>query len=94
MSDKPNPTTRRGVLVGAATLASLPLLAQPLQAQAAGTVPKANAKYQDHPNGANMCGKCNYFLPGADAKAPGLCKLVAGPISPTGWCTLFAPKPH
>ncbi len=94
MTDNPNPTTRRGVLAGAGTLAALPLLALPRQAHAAGTVPKATAKYQDHPSGANMCGKCNYFLPGANAKGPGQCKLVAGPISPTGWCTLFAPKPQ
>ena len=32
------------------------------------------------------------FLPGADPNGPGACKVVAGPISPTGWCTLFAPK--
>ena len=66
----------------------------PYTGELAGTVPKATAKYQDHPSGANMCGKCNYFLPGANAKGPGQCKLVAGPISPTGWCTLFAPKPQ
>lgn len=92
MTDKSNPTTRRAVLAGAATLASLPMLARPEQARAAGTTPKATAKYQDHPNGANMCGKCNYFIPGATAKAQGMCKLVAGPISPTGWCALFAAK--
>ena len=94
MTDKPNSGTRRGILVGAATLVGLPLLTRPRQARAAGTVPKASAKYQDHPSGANMCSKCNYFLPGANAAGPGLCKLVAGPIAPTGWCTLFAPKPH
>ena len=94
MTDKPYPTTRRGILTVGAALAGLPLLAASSAAHAAGTVPKTSAKYQDHPSGANMCGKCNYFLPGASAAGPGLCKLVAGPISPTGWCTLFAPKPH
>jgi hypothetical protein len=94
MTDKPYPTTRRGILAGAAALAGLPILAASQEAHAAGTVPKASAKYQDHPSGPNMCGKCNYFLPGAPATGPGMCKLVAGPISPTGWCTLFAPKPH
>jgi hypothetical protein len=92
MTDKTNPATRRALIVGAATLAGLPFLVQPKVAHAAGTLPKANAKYQEKPSGANRCGLCNYYIPGASATAVGQCKVVAGPISPTGWCTLFAPK--
>jgi hypothetical protein len=94
MNDRSKPATRRNLILGAAALSGLPLLAEPKVAHAAGTMPKTNVKYQDKPNGANACGKCNYFLPGATPAVAGLCKVVAGPISPTGWCILFAPKPH
>jgi len=94
MTDNSKPATRRNILIGAATLAGLPLLAASGEAQAAGTVPKANAKYQETPKGAQHCSLCNYYLPGASPTAVGQCKLVAGPISPNGWCSLFAAKPH
>ena len=83
------PTTRRTILIGAA---ALPLLAGAGAASAAGTMPRANVKYQDHPNGAAQCAKCNYFLAGAGPNKTNLCKIVAGPIAPQGWCTMFAPK--
>ena len=94
MTDKPKSATRRTILIGAATLSGLPLLAAAGSAQAAGTMPQANAKYQSTPKGAQQCSKCNYFIPGASATAAGQCKIVAGVISPNGYCVLFAPKPH
>ena len=94
MTDDVKPAaTRRTVLIGGATLAGLPLVAGPRQARAAG-LPKANAKYQDHPNGPNRCDICTYWVAGPKASAPGTCKVVAGPIAPNGWCILYAPKPH
>ena len=87
MIDDNKPATRRTILAGAALLAGLPLLAQPRQAQA-GTMPQANAKYQTSPKGTFKCSGCNYFVPGAT----GACKIVAGVISPNGWCQLYAPK--
>ena len=93
MTDTPKSATRRTILIGAATLSGLPLLAAAGSAQAAGTMPQATAKYQPTPKGAQQCSKCNYFLPGAKATAAGQCKVVAGAISPTGYCILFAPKP-
>jgi hypothetical protein len=94
MTDKVNPATRRSLLIGAATLAGLPILARPRAASAAGgTLPKTNAKYQDHPNGGNKCSGCVYWIPGAKPDAPGLCKVVAGPIAANAWCILYAPKP-
>jgi hypothetical protein len=93
MIDDSKPTTRRNVLIGASLLTGLSLLAQPKQAEAAGTMPPSNVKYQTHPNAAGQhCAKCNYFLPGASPTAPGKCKIVAGAISPNGWCTMFAAK--
>jgi hypothetical protein len=49
-------------------------------------VEKANAKYQDNPNGQQRCEICLQFEP------PGSCKLVAGKISPHGWCQFFAAR--
>jgi hypothetical protein len=46
-------------------------------------VPKAVARYQNVPNGRQRCGRCVHFLP------PGRCKIVAGAISPQGWCRFF-----
>jgi hypothetical protein len=93
MPDQSKPATRRKILFGAALLSSVPLLAQVQTAEAAGTTPQSAVKYQGAPNGANHCGKCKYFIPGANATAVGQCKVVAGQISPNGWCILFAAKP-
>ena len=43
--------------------------------------------YQAKPKGAQECDHCLHFVP------PDACKMVAGKISPKGWCALFAPKP-
>jgi hypothetical protein len=94
MTDKPKSATRRTILIGAATLSGLPLLAAAGSAQAAGTMPQTNAKYQLMPKGAQACSNCTYYIPGASAAANGQCKIVAGVISPHGYCVLFAPKAH
>ncbi len=47
---------------------------------------KKTAKYQDHPNKGQQCSACQYF------HAPHTCQLVAGTISPNGWCSFFAKK--
>lgn len=59
-------------------------------AQAKGS--KSQFKYQDKPNGKEKCGDCSLFVPGKGAGASGECKVVEGPISPSGWCTAFSPK--
>ena len=43
--------------------------------------------YQDTPKGPQRCDNCTYFEP------PSSCKVVAGTISPAGWCQLYAKKP-
>ncbi len=94
MSKSVEPNTRRAILIGAAAVAGLPLLAAAEAANAAGgTMPRTNVKYQEHPNGAAQCSKCNYFLAGAGPNKTNLCKIVAGPILPNAWCILWAPKP-
>lgn len=43
-------------------------------------------QYQDKPKGDQQCDKCMQF------EAPSSCKVVAGTISPKGWCAAFSPK--
>ena len=50
-------------------------------------VDKKTVMYQTTPKNGQACNKCVNFEP------PNACKLVAGDISPAGWCLLFAPKP-
>ena len=54
---------------------------------------KAAVSYVDSgaPPGKD-CDDCTQFVPGADAKAMGTCRIVDGPISPHGHCIAFTPK--
>ena len=44
------------------------------------------AKYQDQPKDGQQCSGCVQFV------APASCKVVADPISASGWCQLFTAK--
>lgn len=56
-------------------------------ARGAGTTPKREARYQDSPNRGRRCGGCTHFL------EPNACEIVAGEISPNGWCRFHEPRP-
>jgi len=88
--DRRKQMNRRAVLKGAALLAGLAAI--PLTVEAAGTASKASMQYQDHPKGDQECSTCLQFIPGKSASAMGQCKVVAGPISPKGWCIAYAKK--
>lgn len=57
-----------------------------------GSTPKSAVQYQDHPKGDHHCSNCMHFIPGSSASAMGHCKIVAGTISPKGWCLAWAPS--
>jgi hypothetical protein len=81
-----DPTTRRAVIVrlavlGAAGAAVADFAAQP--AAAAAKLSPGEIGYQNAPKGGARCDLC------VNWQAPNACKLVAGPISPSGWCGLF-----
>ena len=88
--------TRRTLLGGAAlalgaAACGMPRAAgaqprQKAQPQKQDKVSKADAKYQDQPNGQQRCEICLQFRP------PGGCELVEGRISPKGWCQFFAAR--
>ena len=49
-------------------------------------VAPALVAYQETPKDGHSCAGCSLFEP------PNACKAVAGNISPSGWCKLWAPK--
>jgi len=59
---------------------------------AQGKASKASMQYRDSPNGKQECSNCMQFIPGKTPKAKGSCKIVAGAISPAGWCIAYTPK--
>lgn len=44
------------------------------------------AAYQSSPNKGDQCSGCQYFV------EPHSCKIVAGTISPNGWCQFWLKK--
>ena len=56
--------------------------------------PKSKFAYQAKPHGSQQCSDCKLFEPGPSMYANGECKLIAGSISPHGWCTAFTAKPR
>jgi glycosyltransferase involved in cell wall biosynthesis len=55
----------------------------PTPGRAAPRVSQAAALYQDHPKDGLSCGACALF------RSPASCVVVAGTISPKGWCRFF-----
>jgi hypothetical protein len=62
---------------------STALLVAP-RTQATDKMTKAQAEYQDTPNGIYSCSTCTLF------EAPNTCKVVEGEVSKDGWCKAFA----
>jgi hypothetical protein len=76
--------SRRKVLVS--LIGSAPLAALSFSREAVAKVAQRAAQYQPTPKGGLACAGCNFFV------EPGQCKLVAGEISPSGWCHLWTKK--
>lgn len=85
--------TRQDVLRQLIVLPALAgLMAAGATAIADAKAPKAQFKYQTKPHGSQKCSGCALFVPGKNATAMGSCKVVAGAISPNGWCTAYSAK--
>lgn len=72
-----------GAVVGGALMGTV-LTAQP--ASAASKMSQKAAQYRPTPNGKQRCDNCAFWEP------PSSCRLVDGPISPSGWCMIYRPK--
>jgi hypothetical protein len=67
----------QAVLAGAPAVLCVPkTIAQQKMSQ-------AEAEYQDRPKNGLACAACTLFRP------PRFCQVVAGDISPNGWCKFF-----
>jgi hypothetical protein len=84
-------TTRRTLLALSAGM--IPLGALSAKATAA-PMAKEAVGYQDVPCDGKLCAQCVYFMfhPAAGSEPASRCQLVAGPISPAGWCEIWAPR--
>lgn len=90
MSPMKTPNSRRSILAWLAAAPALAFIGKTLAED--GKAKKADMKYQDKPNAGKDCDDCIHFIPGKSAKAMGTCKIVEGPISPSGWCIEFQQK--
>lgn len=93
--DSGKPISRRDALKRLAVAAGA--MAAPILVTGQETLPhqakvaKAALQYQDHPNGKQECDDCIHFLRGGTPDSRGACQVVAGSISPHGWCYAFTP---
>lgn len=82
--------SRKQILAGLIMLPALAAVAS--TAASANGSPKSAVQYQDKPKGGHDCKGCKFFKPGKTAKANGTCSVVAGSISPNGWCVAWSAK--
>ncbi len=78
--------TRRGLLRTGLTILAGGVIATAAHAQDDSKVEQSVVQYQTSPKDGQQCSGCVNFV------APNACKVVAGTISPSGWCVAFAPK--
>jgi hypothetical protein len=84
MGETPFKRSRRNVMRAFAGGVSAGLLPRIAQAGASEKMTRAQAEYQDTPNGIYSCGLCTLF------ERPNACKVVEGEVSKDGWCKAFA----
>ena len=78
----------RRYLIAAAGAGLLTLSATARAQQRAEKLAKSDAAYQDTPKNDQQCSECTKFQP------PKGCSVVAGDISPKGWCKLYEAPPE
>jgi hypothetical protein len=84
MADKPAGRSRRKLIGAALKAISAGFLWRMAPTQASEKMTRQQAEYQDKPNGIYSCALCTLF------EKPNTCKVVAGEVSPDGWCKAFA----
>ena len=84
MSEQQSGASRRKLIDVAIRGGSAALLLRIAPGHAADKMTRAQAEYQDMPNGIYSCGTCTLFVP------PASCKVVEGDVSKDGWCKAYA----
>lgn len=84
---RPVTTSRRQMIfnmaIGVGAVGAISVVPRPA---AAAKLSQSDSGYQNRPNGSQRCDLCANWM------APTSCKFVAGNISPSGWCSLFAAR--
>ena len=80
--------TRRSLVLAGAAGALVAGAAFAARAQQPEKLGKADAEYQDTPKNGQQCSECTKFQP------PQGCSVVAGAVSPKGWCKLYEAPPE
>lgn len=75
--------SRRTILQAVAAVGAVPALVM-ATAPASAKMAQASVAYQGSPHGSASCGNCKLFI------APSSCKSVAGDVSASGWCKIWA----
>ncbi|WP_150040123.1 hypothetical protein [Rhodovastum atsumiense] len=78
--------SRRSMLQAGVAVLTAGAAVAATEAKAQQKLEKSIVMYQDKPKGDQQCDKCLHW------QAPKSCAIIAGDISPTGWCGAFAPK--
>lgn len=78
----------RGLRIAALALPVMALLEPPVAV--ADDKTREAFHYQDHPNSGLRCGQCTFFVAAKSGQA-GVCRIIDGEVSATGWCTAFRP---
>lgn len=84
--------TRRTLIHHSALAATATLvlgLMNSRSAEAAPTIPKRLADYQDRPSHGHQCSACCMFVP----EKPDHCTMIEGVISSHGWCKYWKAGP-
>ena len=82
---KNNPTRRIVLRTGLGVAAGTALAASAAWAQDE-KIAQELVQYQNQPKDGQQCNKCAQWVD------PNACKIVAGQISPQGYCVAYAPK--
>jgi hypothetical protein len=81
-----SPASRRQVLcAGLAVAGGIAVTGASTGARAQDKIAPEMVQYQPTPKDGAKCSTCVNF------EAPNACKIVAGKISPDGWCIAYAP---
>jgi len=83
---------KKSLLIPIAAAVPAVIASRRADAAPASKAPKAAMLYMDKPHGKDKCANCIHFQPAKAPGAAGSCTVVAGAISPHGWCVAYTRK--
>jgi high potential iron-sulfur protein len=95
MENDPKNGARRDMLaqsgLALASLALVPVAALWSPRAHSGSAPKGDFHYQPAPRDGQRCADCRAFVANP-AGGDGTCRILAGSISPNGWCMAYSSR--